>query len=72
MIRSIYNLIAALFIGIVTLFVMLAIVVGVPFIISWAVVSLACLILHAVFTWFYVWVLTFALIVVIAMSIDQI
>lgn len=72
MIRSIYNLLVALFMGIITLFGMLAIVVGVPFIASWAVVSLACFILHAVFTWFYVWVLTLALIVLIAMSIDQI
>lgn len=72
MIRSIYNLLVALFMGIITLFGMLAIVVGIPFIVSWAVISLACLILHAVFAWFYVWVLTLALIVVIAMSIDQI
>lgn len=72
MIRSIYNLLAALIIGIVTLFVMLAITVGIPFIVSWAVISLAYLILHAVFTWFYVWALTLALIVLIAMSIDQI
>lgn len=72
MMRSIYNLMVALFIGIITLIGMLAIVVGVPFIISWIVVSLACLILHAVFAWFYVWVLTLALVVLIAMSIDQI
>lgn len=70
MIRSICNLIAALFIGIVTLFGVLAITVGIPFVISWAIVSLACLILHAVFAWFYVWTLTLALVVLIAMSIE--
>lgn len=70
MIRSIYNLIAALFIGIITLFGMLAITVGIPFIVSWAVISLACLMLHAAFTWFYVWVLTLALVVLIAMSLE--
>lgn len=70
MIRSIYNLLVALFMGIITLFGMLAIVVGVPFIVSWAVVSLACFVIHAAFTWFYVWVLTLALVVLIAMSIE--
>lgn len=70
MIRSIYDLIVALFKGLITLFVVLAIVVGIPFIVSWAVVSLACLILHATFAWFYVWDLTFALIVLLAMSIE--
>ena len=70
MIRSIYNLTVALIIGLVTLFGMLAITVGIPFIVSWAVISLSCLILHAVFTWFYVWVLTLALVVLIAMSIE--
>lgn len=72
MIKPIYDLIVALFMGIITLFGILAIVVGVPFIISWAIVSLACFLLHAAFTWFYVWVLTLALVVLIAMSIDQI
>ena len=70
MIRSIYNLLVALFMGIITLFGMLAITVGIPFVVSWAVVSLACLILHAVFAWFYVWALTLALVVLIAMSIE--
>lgn len=70
MIRSIYDLIVALFMGLITLCGMLAIVVGIPFIVSWAVISLACLILHAVFAWFYVWVLTLALVVLIAMSIE--
>lgn len=70
MIRSIYNLLVALFMVIITLFGMLAITIGIPFIISWAVVSLSCLILHAAFTWFYVWVLTFVLVVLIAMSIE--
>ena len=70
MIRSIYNLVSALIIGLVTLFGMLAITVGIPFIVSWAVISLACLILHAVFTWFYVWALTLALVVLIAMSLE--
>lgn len=70
MIRSIYNLTVALIIGLVTLFGMLAITVGIPFVVSWAVVSLACLILHAVFSWFYVWALTLALVVLIAMSIE--
>ena len=70
MIRSIYNLTVALIIGLVTLFGMLAITVGIPFVVSWAVISLACLILHAVFAWFYVWALTLALVVLIAMSIE--
>lgn len=70
MIRSIYDLIVALIIGIVTLFGMLAITIGIPFIVSWVVVSLACLILHAVFAWFYVWALTLALVVLIAMSLE--
>ncbi len=70
MIRAIYELSVALIIGIVTLFGMLAITVGIPFIISWAVISLACLILHATFAWFYVWALTLALGVLIAMSIE--
>lgn len=70
MIRAIYKLTVALIIGLVTLFGILAITVGIPFIVSWAVISLACLILHAVFTWFYVWALTLALVVLIAMSIE--
>lgn len=70
MIKAIYELLIALFIGIITLFGMLAITVGIPFVVSWAIVSLACLILHAAFTWFYVWVLTLSLIVLIAMSLE--
>lgn len=70
MIKAIYKLMTALFIGIITLIGTLAIVIGIPFIISWAVVSLACLILHAAFTWFYVWVLTFALVALIGMSFE--
>lgn len=70
MIRAIYELTVALIIGIVTLFGLLSITVGIPFIVSWAVVSLACFVLHAAFTWFYVWALTLALVVLIAMSIE--
>lgn len=70
MIRAIYKLTVALIIGLVTLFGMLAITVGIPFIVSLAIVSLTCLILHAVFTWFYVWALTLVLVVLIAMSLE--
>ena len=70
MVKALVKLTGAVVWGMFVILCVLALVIGIPYIIAACAVGLICLLLHVAFNWFWLHMLTFVIIILLYMCIE--
>ena len=70
MVKALINLAATVVWGLFVILCILALIIGVPYIIAACAVGLMCLLLHVAFNWFWTHVLALVIIVLLTMCTE--
>lgn len=70
MLKALINLIVTVVWGMFVILCVLALMIGIPYILAACAVGLMCLLLHVAFNWFWMHVLAFAIIILLCMCTE--
>jgi len=70
MLKALINLTVTVVWGMFVILCILALIVGIPYILAACAVGLACLLLHVAFNWFWMHMLALVIIILLCMCIE--